>query len=191
MSSIASNRLNTAIANGTISTMIQIKALLNQVQALLPSFIIGFSPKEYQSIPRINVSNKSFTQDALGILANIATLYPSFINAGNLANDLSLYGQLDELATISRQLTEKIEDTQMLAGSEAYVTALSVYRLTEAAAVAGMPGADVLYQQLRERFATSGIRRTRVSTSINPLPTRCLPSKLDGRPGDRRELKTC
>jgi hypothetical protein len=156
MSGITSNRLNVTIPEGNIAT---IKSLLEQIQALLP-FVTGLSPEERQAIPKINVSNKVFTEDALYVLANNSSLYPAFINIANLNNDLILYRQLDELASISRQLTEKIEDTQMLAGSEAYVTALSVYRLTEAAAVAGMPGADVLYQQLRERFANSGSSNT-------------------------------
>ena len=167
MSGITSNRLNTTLPE---ASMMLIKSLLEQIQSLLP-FIIGLTPAERQAIPKINVSNKSFTEDALSILANNNGLFPSFINVVNLNNDLTLYRQLDELATISRQLTEKIEDTQMLAGSEAYVTALSIYRLTEAAAAAGMPGADVLYWQLKERFANNGSGNTAPSEPQEPQQT--------------------
>ena len=76
-------------------------------------------------------------------------------NVGQMQNDLKLYQQLDELATILRQTLERIEDTRILAGSEAYVAALSVYKLAGAAASAGVEGTDTIYEQLRERFTVS------------------------------------
>ena len=83
-------------------------------------------------------------------------------NVGQMQNDLKLYQQLDELATILRQTLERIEDTRILAGSEAYVSALSVYKLVGAAASAGVEGTDTIYEQLRERFT--------VSINTNPTP---------------------
>ena len=44
---------------------------------------------------------------------------------------------------------------RILAGSEAYVAALSVYKLVGAAASAGVEGTDTIYEQLRERFTVS------------------------------------
>ena len=46
---------------------------------------------------------------------------------------------------LAMQLTEKIRDTRMLCGSEAYVSSLSAYRFFEAAALAGVAGADAVY----------------------------------------------
>ena len=54
------------------------------------------------------------------------------------------------------QLLEKIEDTQLLAGSEAYVSGLAFYKLVSAAAEAGVPGADAVSDLLRARFAGQG-----------------------------------
>ena len=55
-----------------------------------------------------------------------------------------------------RDAAERISDTQVLAGSEAYVSALAAYRNFEAAAYAGIPGADTVYDLLRTRFANQG-----------------------------------
>lgn len=49
-------------------------------------------------------------------------------------------------------MLEKLEDTQILAGSEAYVSALTGYKLFGAAADAGLPGADAIYDSLKTRF---------------------------------------
>ena len=44
----------------------------------------------------------------------------------------------------------------MLCGSEAYASSLTAYRLFEAAASAGLPGADSVYNALKQRFAGQG-----------------------------------
>ena len=53
----------------------------------------------------------------------------------------------------------------MIAGSEAYASALTAYRLFEAAAKAGVLGADAAYIPLAERFAGQGIKMPTSSTS--------------------------
>jgi hypothetical protein len=46
-----------------------------------------------------------------------------------------------------------MEDTQMLAGSEAYSSALTAYKLFQAASEAGLKGSDAIYDSLKARFA--------------------------------------
>jgi hypothetical protein len=92
-------------------------------------------------------------------------LFPVYLSGVELHKDFTLYNQLDELVTFASQLSEKLRDTQILAGSEAFVMSLSIYKLMEAASNAGMPGADTIYEQLAERFAGQGGKRN----SIPPL----------------------
>ncbi len=110
------------------------------------------TPEQRQTIPKINNSNKTFTEDAINVINNNADYIPAYFQSAEPAKDLTLFEQMDEIGLVVRQLTEKIEDTRMLAGSEAYISALTVYRLVEAAANAGVPGADTAYAQLKERF---------------------------------------
>ena len=56
----------------------------------------------------------------------------------------------------------------MLAGSEAYVTALAAYRNFEAAAKAGIQGADTIYELLKARFSGQG--GTGAATASNNSP---------------------
>ncbi|UPT69585.1 MAG: hypothetical protein M0D53_10425 [Flavobacterium sp. JAD_PAG50586_2] len=55
-----------------------------------------------------------------------------------------------------KQTLEKLQDTQLLAGSEAYASGLTIYKLFGSAADAGIPGADAIYDQLKQRFAGQG-----------------------------------
>ncbi|MNU55581.1 hypothetical protein D3C71_446630 [compost metagenome] len=148
MSGINNNRVNAVMTSDQLAN---IKTLFAAIQAQLP-FLVGLSPAERMSLPKINVGNKTFSEDAGNALRNSPQLFPSFLSADMLQNDLNLFNQLDEISAICRQLSERIEDTRILAGSEAYTTALSIYRIAEAASIAGMPGSKAVYQQLKERF---------------------------------------
>lgn len=63
---------------------------------------------------------------------------------------------MDELILLHNQLGEKLQDTQLLAGSEAYIGALTLYKLFASAAEAGVAGSDAVYNQLKQRFAGQG-----------------------------------
>ncbi|RYF72173.1 MAG: hypothetical protein EOO39_12625 [Cytophagaceae bacterium] len=69
-----------------------------------------------------------------------------------MRTDEQLHLQMKEIGMLTGQLHEKVTDTGLLAGSEAYVSALAVYRMTQAAAKAGVPGAKALADKLAERF---------------------------------------
>ncbi|MCF8256319.1 MAG: hypothetical protein K9J06_02130 [Flavobacteriales bacterium] len=62
--------------------------------------------------------------------------------------------------------------TQFLAGAEAYSVCLIYYKILEAAAKAGMPGADERYNRLKERFVQlSESEDTPPPTDEKPDPT--------------------
>jgi hypothetical protein len=117
------------------------------------------------SLPKINVANKQFVSDALFAIQNNSQLFPAYVSATELSKDLTLFNQLDDLHTLAQQFAEKLRDTQILAGSEAYVSALTIYRLMEAASNAGLPGTDTIYEQLAERFASQGNKQASTTTT--------------------------
>lgn len=118
--------------------------------------LLGLTTDERIALPKINVANKAFTEDAINAISNNATMLPGYLNVANMQTDLQLFTQLDELTGLVRQLLEKLEDTQILAGSEAYVAALTGYRLFSAAAEAGIAGSDAIYDSLKARFIVPG-----------------------------------
>ena len=161
MSNLTNNRIDTVM---TAAQITDVKNAINTINTSI-SFSVSLTPAERSSLPKISVANKSFTEDAINALANNAALFPSYLDVKLMQNDFNLYQQLDELATMLRQTLERIEDTRILAGSEAYVAALSVYKLVGAAASAGVQGTDTIYEQLRERFTISSNTNT---TPPNP-----------------------
>ncbi len=151
MSNLTNNRLNVTM---TAAQVTSVKTALQTIATNMP-FLIGLTVEERIALPKINISNKAFTEDAINAVVNNAGILPAYINAATMQNDYQLFVQLDELLGLMRQLVEKAEDTQMLAGSEAYVAALSSYKLFGAAAEAGLLGADAIVDSLRQRFIPS------------------------------------
>ena len=152
MSNLTNNRLNITATPVQIAA---VKTALQTIQTNLP-FLIGLTVDERIALPAIDVNNKAFTEDAINAGINNATLVPSYVSVPNMQNDMVLFTQLDEITGLVRQLLEKLEDTQLLAGSEAYVSALTLYKLFGSAADAGVPGADAIVAQLKQRFASNG-----------------------------------
>jgi len=160
MTTVTNNRISVTMDEYVFE---QVKGAFLTINEHMP-FLIGLKAEERQTMPKMNVANKQFVYDALMAMKNNKDLFPPYLNPVELNKDYILYTQLDELVALSQQLTEKLRDTQILAGSEAFVSALSVYKLVTTAAQAGMPGADTVYDQLAERFAGQG------NTGSNTVP---------------------
>ena len=105
--------------------------------------------------PKMDVSNKDFVNDAVNAISNDGAILPAYINPDEMKKDLNLFNQLEEVLMPLTYLFDQVRDTQMMAGSEAYSTALMVYNMTKAAAKAGVPGANSIYTQLKGRFERS------------------------------------
>ena len=146
------NRLNFVMPNADIA---DVKKSITDIYGKMP-FLIGPTTDERVTLPKISENNKVFVGDSINTLANNAPMLPAYLNVANIKSDITLYEQLDELEMLALQLVEKIQDTRMLCGSEAYVSSLTAYRLFEAAASAGIPGADAVYDVLKQRFAGQG-----------------------------------
>jgi hypothetical protein len=146
------NRLSATITEADFS---EVKELIEQIETRMP-FLIGLTADERSTLPKISDSNKVFVQNCINAMDNNVELLPSYLKLEEIKKDLQLFQQLEELELLSLQLTEKIRDSKMLCGSEAYVSSLSAYRFFEAAAMAGVAGADTAYDNLKKRFSGQG-----------------------------------
>ena len=123
MSNLTNNRLN---ITATAAQITAVKTALQTINTNMP-FLIGLTVDERIALPAIDVNNKAFTEDAINAAVNNPSLVASYLSVPNMQNDMALYTQLDEIKGLVNQLLEKIEDTQLLAGSEVYVSGLAFF----------------------------------------------------------------
>lgn len=152
MANLSNNRLDFTLSQSDVT------AINDSIDALNSSldFLIGLTVTERITLPAIDVNNKAFTEDAINAATSNETLLPGYISVVAMKNDLDLFNQLEPIKIKLNQILEKINDTQLLAGSEAYTSALAIYKLFGSAADAGVPGTDTIYDLLKQRFAGQG-----------------------------------
>lgn len=152
MSNVLNNRLSVTVDPAAIT---EVKNRIEEINTLLP-FLTGLTRDERKTLPKINRSNKIFVEDTLDSMRQNGDILPNFINVEEVDKDYALYNELKVLALELATLSEKVNDTRILAGSEAYSTSLLAYKMFGVAANSGVAGAEALYSRLKERFATSG-----------------------------------
>jgi len=78
---------------------------------------------------------------------------PSYLDVPEAKKDFALahdlYGILQQINTLQRA----VEDTMMVAGSEAYDAALIFYNSVKGASRVNVPGSEAIYNDLHQRFA--------------------------------------
>ncbi len=77
---------------------------------------------------------------------------PNFIDIPESKVDFEAVKSLHSVITPLERISNLLNDTMTLAGSEAYSSALSIYKVLKNAAGMGQPGAEEATRELRNRF---------------------------------------
>lgn len=161
MANILANRVSINLTDDQIN---EVKAALQKIRETLP-FLVGLTKEERKSIAKLGTANRSFTESAIAAISNNPDIFPVYLDVKEIRTDLTLYDQLDEIVKLSNQIFESLRDTQTIAGSEAYVSALAGYKFVTAAAKNGVKGAKTVYEDLKKRFDGQGSSSTTEPTA--------------------------
>ena len=104
MSNLTNNRIDTTMTSAQFN---DVKTAIDAINSAI-SFSVSLTTDERRSLPKISVSNKAFTQDAIKAVANNASIFPPYLDATQMSRDLELYEQLDELSIQLQQTLERI-----------------------------------------------------------------------------------
>lgn len=126
---------------------------LKTIRDQLP-FLIGLSMQERRQITKMGRKGQTFAVRALDMAAQHNDVMPRHLNIAEARRDLALFEALNPILQAVNHLRELLEDTQMVAGSEAYAAARLAYK---SAKVSGKNlGLDEIIDDLSQQF-----RRTR------------------------------
>jgi hypothetical protein len=142
----------------------QALALAEQLRVLLELFIHALTPSERHDILKMGEKTSSFVRNAFELAKLNPNLCPPFLNMEEFTIDFTDAENLLPLYVTVKQIVENIDDTRMLAGSEAYHAALTFYNSVKHAASQDVPGAKAVYETLKARFPH--IKRTKDGEEI-------------------------
>lgn len=100
--------------------------LLNDIRTRLP-FLIDLTIEERQSLPKMGDKSRAFVNQAATLAEQNDDFLPRSFDVAEMRRDVDLTNQLLPILTALAQLIEFVEDTYLLAGSDAYSAALIVY----------------------------------------------------------------
>lgn len=126
------NSMPTSIS-ATLSTADQqaVLAAIETIREKLP-FLVGLSGEERRSLCRLGDKTQGFVNKAVELATQNAKLMPGCLDVDEMRRDLELTEALYPVRLSIAQLQELVEDTYLLAGSEAYAAARLAYNSARA-----------------------------------------------------------
>jgi hypothetical protein len=143
------NKHSTAIPANILT---QVQGFIKQANTALLPYVKSLTPNERQIMAKMGEKTLSFVEKAHEFALQNANLVPPFLDMKEFDTDFADAHNLWAVLLASQQLHENLDDTTMVAGSEAYQAALIFYNSAKMAAKQDIPGAKAVFEELRKRF---------------------------------------
>jgi hypothetical protein len=137
----------------------QVQTKIDETKALLAPYVMALTPSERRELPKMGEKTISFVEKSFDFAQQNPVLRPPYLDMNAFTVDFNDAHGLWTILNTIQQLHESIDDTEMLAGSEAYQAALTFYHSVKAAAAQDVPGAKAVYEELRKRFPQGGRKK--------------------------------
>ena len=158
------NRISAELSEANKSLILQ---KIAEIRALIP-FGISLTPEERQQLPKLGEKTLAFDEKCEGYMESNPTLVPGFIEVAEVAKDRALRQPLDEVVRQLDALTQMVDDTATLVGSEIYIADLAFYQNVRQAAKRGITGAQSIFDDLKTRFPGSGAQPAQPPAPAKP-----------------------
>jgi hypothetical protein len=141
----------------------EVLAALETIRQKL-SFLVGLTPTERRQIAKLGRKSQTFVVKALDVAAQHSSLMPRCLDVDEARRDLALFEALNPVLQSLNQLRELVEDTQMVAGSEAYASARVAYSSLKT--VGKSMGLDEVLEDVSQLFRNT--RKAPLLTDSSP-----------------------
>lgn len=129
-----------------------ITAAINTLVTKLQPHLLTLTDDERKGGLKMGARDVSFIQKAEDYGNQYSTQIPAFISLSNLKQDVDAVKKLSEFLRPLATLMRSLEDTTMVAGSEAMEASLLVYAAIKTCAANNIDGAPQAANDMQERF---------------------------------------
>jgi len=124
---------------------------LDEVMDMLGPYLLALSPPERQALVKMEAESFEFIEVSYCFAVENPELFPNLAEIVTFSDDFPLTQELWSFATKLNQLRDNMRDTEMAAGNYALEAALAFYDMIKIAARHDIPGARVIYEELKPR----------------------------------------
>jgi hypothetical protein len=142
--------MSTVSATLSQADMDAIAAAIDTIQKRLP-FLVDLVATERSELPKMGNKSRSFVAQALEVADMNSDFLPRSFDVAEMRRDIELYEKLNRILMSLTQLQDMVDDTCLLAGSEAYTAALTVYNYAKTSAI-NANGMEPIVNEMREHF---------------------------------------
>jgi len=142
------NRVSAEISPESLQ---RILGALATLRAELP-FLITVTPQERREMAKLGDKSVAFDEKCVSYMQTHPDFLPGFVKADELAKDRALRSQMQRFAAEMNALSDAVEDTLSVVGSEIWMADLAYYQNVREGARRGLDGAQGIYEDLRQRF---------------------------------------
>jgi len=135
-----------------------IRDAIKALQDKLIPHLIDLGPDERRALPKLGDKTVSFVGKALEYAREHPAMRPSFFDMAEFERDLDAVQLLLGLQRPLSQVMDMVDDSLILAGSEAYSAALAYYQAAKAAARINVAGAATIADDLSRSLPARGPR---------------------------------
>lgn len=139
-----------------VSVITDVTEKLQACKTLLAPYLQALTADQRKSIFKMGDKTLATVQKVKSYMETNPEFTPAYRDKTEFLKDEAVVTSLTPLENLAKQLSSDIEDTVMLAGSEALVAALLYYGTTKEAAAKGVTTAKPVYEDLSQRFARKG-----------------------------------
>lgn len=129
---------------------------------LLPK-LVDLSPNEKMGMAKMGDKTLAFVNKCVIHMEENQELTPPYISVNEARLDLDALTDLRKIMTPIDQISAMVNDSMIIAGSEAYSSALAFYTYIKGAVKAGVPGTEVIYNDLKVQFPGRKINKSSVN----------------------------
>ncbi|MCY1721408.1 hypothetical protein OU798_13715 [Prolixibacteraceae bacterium Z1-6] len=130
----------------------QVNQALQTLVTVIESKLMTLTPEERKELPKMGDKTVAFVEKAVEYAQEYPQYMPAFIDVPEAKSDFEAVKDIRIIYNQLQRLCAEMDDSMTIAGSEAYTTALSVYKVLKNAASMGQPGAEKAVSELGERF---------------------------------------
>ncbi|MEI6767283.1 MAG: hypothetical protein WCM76_16755 [Bacteroidota bacterium] len=149
------NSITPISASLTEEEKLAIAQLLNEVDSKMP-FLMSLTPEQRHGAYKLGEKTVSFVDKAIDFARTNPGLVPSWLDFQEYLKDYKLFKDILEIKRLAATLLQKLDDTAMEAGIEAFGASITFYNSVKAAAKNNVPGAKSIYEDLQKRFQGRG-----------------------------------
>lgn len=113
---------------------------------------IVIDKEEVKSLPKVADGRIPFVQKAADYCVSNPEHLPAVADVFEFQKDLKTFLAIREMVRPLRQVLENLENSMAVSGSEAFHAARDYYKMVQLNAKLGVPGAQAIYDDLRQLF---------------------------------------